>query len=233
MIARIDADVVAYKGITVCEGYFAQMRACTNIIDSILDYLQPDEFELVLSGPGNFRKLLDPTYKAGRPPKPPTLHDIRNYFIKYYPTVVTRGEEADDYLAATQTEDSVIVSNDKDMLTIPGHHLRLNKSWERVYVTQEEAEFNFFLQCLIGDEIDNVPGLLNPEKSHWAKPPNFTKKTATEVLEGKDKVGMFETVKDLYHQVHGEDWFSKLDLTARLLWLKRSPTSEYYDLIRL
>jgi hypothetical protein len=230
MIARIDADIVAYKGLTVCEGFFAQMRACENYLQSILDFLEPTSYEMVLSGSNNFRKALYPEYKAHRPPRPPNLYDIRQYFIKYHPTVVTEGQEADDYLASMQDENSIICSSDKDMLTIPGNHLRIMpKSWEQIYVSEEYADFRFFLQMCTGDSADNVPGLPNPAKSHWTKPPCFTEPTATEILKDKSKAEMQSTVIGLYQQVYGDDWFERYDLTASLLYLRRGEGSNYTE----
>jgi DNA polymerase-1 len=49
----------------------------------------------------------------------------------------------------------VIVSEDKDMLGIPGLHLRGTEFTE---VSEHQADLNVFSQALIGDTTDNYPG---------------------------------------------------------------------------
>jgi DNA polymerase-1 len=49
----------------------------------------------------------------------------------------------------------VIASVDKDMLTIPGYHLR---NGEIIEVSRAQADRNFYTQVLVGDATDNYPG---------------------------------------------------------------------------
>ena len=49
----------------------------------------------------------------------------------------------------------MIVSVDKDMLTLPGLHLR---DGELVEISRLEADRNFYRQVLTGDASDNYPG---------------------------------------------------------------------------
>lgn len=63
--------------------------------------------------------------------------------------------EADDVLGVFYEEGDVIVSIDKDMLTIPGLHLRDGEVRE---VSRLEADRNFYGQVLTGDSTDGYPG---------------------------------------------------------------------------
>jgi DNA polymerase I len=63
--------------------------------------------------------------------------------------------EGDDVLGILYEPGDVIVSSDKDMLTIPGLHLRDGLIHE---VSRGEADLNFYTQVLTGDAADNYPG---------------------------------------------------------------------------
>jgi DNA polymerase-1 len=66
--------------------------------------------------------------------------------------------EADDVLGVFYEEGDVIVSIDKDLLTIPGLHLRDGEVRE---VSRLEADRNFYGQVLTGDSTDGYPGCPN------------------------------------------------------------------------
>jgi DNA polymerase I len=70
--------------------------------------------------------------------------------------------EGDDMLGLAYAPGDVIVSEDKDMLSLPGLHLRglglLGGAGELVEVSQAEADRWFFTQTLTGDSADNYPG---------------------------------------------------------------------------
>jgi DNA polymerase-1 len=63
--------------------------------------------------------------------------------------------EGDDVLGVLYEEGDVIASIDKDMLTLPGLHLR---DGEVLEVSRLEADRNFYGQVLTGDTSDNYPG---------------------------------------------------------------------------
>ena len=75
----------------------------------------------------------------------------------------------------------VIVSFDKDMLTLPGLHYR---NGEVVEVSLEEADRAFFTQALTGDAADNYPGC-----------PTVGPKTAEKAL------AHWSTERDLWREV--------------------------------
>ncbi len=110
----------------------------------------------------SFRYSLWPNYKANRKAnrKPAGYGELmkwakesaagRGWFVATLPEV-----EGDDVLGLACQPGDVIVSEDKDMLSLPGLHLRAG---EFVEVSQAEADRWFFTQALTGDSADNYPG---------------------------------------------------------------------------
>lgn len=216
--ALIDLDTVLYRCLfaTSKQNYYAQLRACDNSVNAILDNLAPSEYELVLSGGNNFRKKIDPTYKANRKPesRPTYLHDAMKYFTKYWHAVVTDGIEADDYIAINSNGDSVVVSNDKDFnqLGVPIYN------WTKGDLfLPEDPMYYWYSQLLTGDAADNVVGIrgIGPVKAE----------KALKHLTNEERL---LKVQEFYQQEFGDGWYVKFDINARLLWLKRTYIDEYY-----
>jgi 5'-3' exonuclease len=130
-------------------------------MENILDKLQPDEGYVYLTGSNNFRKLVDPLYKANRDPadRPTHLEAARNYLIQEYGAIMCNGYEADDGIGINYKENmGTVVSIDKDLKQIPGQHYDWVKD-EALIVNFDEANLNFWRQMLIGDKTDNVFGI--------------------------------------------------------------------------
>ena len=70
-------------------------------------------------------------------------------FFEKYDLVKKLFKEADDVLGilGTANPDTIIWSEDKDLLTVPAQHW-LND--EVVTITEAEANYNFFYQTLVG-----------------------------------------------------------------------------------
>jgi DNA polymerase-1 len=81
-----------------------------------------------------------------------------------------RDVEGDDVLGILYKEGDVIVSTDKDMLTLPGLHYR---SGDFLEITRREADIAFYCQALVGDASDHYPGC-----------PGYGPVTATKLLAG-------------------------------------------------
>ena len=110
----------------------------------------------------SFRKGLWPAYKENRRKmrRPAGYQQLMEWAQKAGPArgwgVATLEEvEGDDVMGVLCGPDDVIVSADKDMLTIPGQHFR---DGDLVRVDRREADYNFFRQVLTGDASDNYPG---------------------------------------------------------------------------
>lgn len=152
-----------------------------SVIRGILDDTGADDYIIFLSSGENFRNSLATIleYKANRKDAPKPVHyaAIWEYLQKEYNTYVCQSIEADDALALCQTEDSVIVSIDKDLLQIPGRHF----NWVRhgttdadgkevsgkILVAPEVGIKKLYQQVLTGDPTDNIPGIrgLGPVKA--------------------------------------------------------------------
>jgi DNA polymerase-1 len=117
------------------------------------------KYYLCFSGPDNFRKKLYPDYKKNRTRKPMCYGYLRDKLFTTDPCISYDVLEADDVMGIMQTSgkygNTMIVSDDKDMLTIPGKHWR---GGVVITVTEEGAYRNFLTQVLTGDTADGYPG---------------------------------------------------------------------------
>ena len=115
---------------------------------------------LCFSSERNFRKEVNPEYKANRTqPKPVLYHEMVEKCRRLYDTETWDGLEADDVLGILSDEYSVIVSGDKDLLQIEGYHLNLIDPEDGIhYVDEKSADFLFKVQCLSGDSTDGYYG---------------------------------------------------------------------------
>lgn len=122
-----------------------------------------NRMELFLTGIGNFRDRIATIkeYKGNRDPDAKPFHykSLRRYLQNKWGAKVVDGYEADDQLAmiATADRDVVMVSVDKDLLTVPGRHYHFQK---KLLFDQspEEARASFYRQLITGDPVDNIGG---------------------------------------------------------------------------
>lgn len=154
-------------------------RSVEDRLSAILTATGAEDSRVCLSGRDNFRQHVEPTYKANREDsdKPIHLDDVTTYMCESIGAFYIPYMEADDYLGIAQYADwekcsspeectTVVVTIDKDLDTIPGHHYN-PVTGEAYYLTSEEADYNFWRQMLIGDRADNIKGVvgLGPKKS--------------------------------------------------------------------
>jgi DNA polymerase-1 len=176
-VAVIDADIILYKACRVAETevdfgndqwvLWSNLNLVKTIIDDqvdlIVDQMEADRSLLCFSDVNNFRKDVNPEYKANRKGgrKPLAFKPALQFCKDTYPYRVFTNLEADDtigIIGTTENEnDYVIVSEDKDLLTIPGLHWDFNL--KKIFsLDEEEADFNFYKQALMGDTVDNYKG---------------------------------------------------------------------------
>ena len=112
---------------------------------------------------GYFRSEIYPTYKAGRAGtnKPVGYWALCSRIMSEFRGFQWPRLEADDIIGILATRyptESLIISGDKDLKTIPGPHYDfLHKSFQNI--STEEAEHNFLLQCIMGDSTDGYSGI--------------------------------------------------------------------------
>lgn len=149
-----------------------------SFVDDLRETLKGDRVYFILSDrTENFRKQLDPTYKANRKsPKPELWETLRTYVETGdhgYPVRMFPRLEGDDVLGMmathpTQGPKSIMVSIDKDMRTIPGRLYLYNKpSLKVIHTSREDAHHFHMLQTLMGDAVDGYKGIpgVGPKKA--------------------------------------------------------------------
>lgn len=116
-----------------------------------------------------YRREIFPEYKLNRAERPelPLIPILKEYATSVYGTTEEKGLEADDVLSIWATSKEafggrrkVLVSIDKDMLTIPGANIYNPDHPDRGIVTptREEADRFHLHQTLTGDSVDNYKG---------------------------------------------------------------------------
>jgi 5'-3' exonuclease len=175
MRALIDGDIVVYRGAASAnedEQWIAQARA-DQMIQDILADTGATSYSVYLTGSGNFRREIAPSYKANRPDsRPKHWEAVREFLVTQHKAVVCNGFEADDQLGIDQDKThgaTVICSIDKDLLQIPGKHYNFVK---KVFqdVTYDEGIKALYIQSLVGDRSDNIFGVqgIGPVKAEKA-----------------------------------------------------------------
>jgi DNA polymerase-1 len=157
----IDGDIVCYRACCGPDSWSDPEVGINSVLDTLSNVFEETtvyDHEIYFSGENNFRKKIYPEYKANRRnmERPPSLLLVKQHFIHYADQVADE-LEADDLLGLNQTEDTCIVSIDKDMLTIPGWHYNFVKK-EYTYISPYFSRYLFYTQLLTGDPSDNVKG---------------------------------------------------------------------------
>ena len=224
MQALIDQDLLCYRCAASAENddLGIALYRIDELLDNILNKTQASSYRAFLTGPNNFRKQIDPVYKANRvAPKPRHLKDLQEYSLeKLSAEFAPESLEADDALAIYQTDDTIICSLDKDLLQVAGKHFswEINgKGWTRPDTFLEQTELEglrlFYKQCLKGDTSDNVKGI-----------EGLGEKKATKLLaDCSSDIEMFNQVRDLY----GND--DEFIMNASVLWILRSLDDSWKD----
>ena len=115
----------------------------------------------------NFRLDVLPTYKGNRAStvRPEYLAQVKQYLEDNYPSYRRDRLEADDIMGILSTHPSlvkgkkVIVSEDKDMQTIPGLLFNPNKDTTVRSIARIQADRYHMYQTLIGDPTDGYTGI--------------------------------------------------------------------------
>lgn len=177
-VALIDGDEAIYKATvikvedtdweaeTICDRpptFEEALAAFDRIVTAWTDAAGCDSAILCLSPRerGLFRRGIYPQYKGARGEKPEQykpledwLHENRSEEIVWHP-----GLEADDVMGFMSGLGFVIVSNDKDMKTVPGK-LYITGKQQLVTITPSRADWQWMYQTLMGDSTDGFNGCL-------------------------------------------------------------------------
>lgn len=200
----IDADMLLFRTMAACEiesnlgdevwVRWAELNTVRSefweTIDEWLERWPMANYKLCWTGPSAFRKRIAPDYKANRAALlKPIGYKVMKRELLDEPTSFLHDEiEADDWLGLLAGalreagEEPIIVSGDKDLDQVPGHHwwpwgIKKKESeglgvlqWDNELmpiedrkaiewtVGQDYSEKFFYKQVLIGDSTDNIPG---------------------------------------------------------------------------
>jgi hypothetical protein len=225
MKALVDADILVYRFGFASEGDPAEfaLARLSEFLDNLSMQEGIDEVWGYLTGKGNFRNEIAITapYKGTRvAEKPYHFQLLREYMERAWGFEVVDGMEADDAIGIeayrNEPEETIIVSIDKDLNMIRGHHYNFVKE-EKYFVTEEEAIRNFYLQILTGDKVDNIKGLqgIGPVKS---------KKLLADC---NTELEMYEAVLKAYD---GDE--ARVLENARLLWILREEKQVWHPPVK-
>jgi len=177
----LDGDIIAYKFALACQETirWGDGLETTRIIEdeekiklSMVHYIQELEQKLgatrsiaCISHEDNFRKHILPTYKANRSniKKPLLLNVFKDYLSNAYTGYKRPKLEADDVMGILSTSNiikgkKIIVSEDKDMQSIPGLLYNPRKDDKPRLISTHQADSYHLLQTLTGDPVDGYTG---------------------------------------------------------------------------
>lgn len=175
----IDGDVLAYQSAFIAqaniqwEGELWTTHSdlalaknwCIERFEMFKEKTGADAFVIAISDKNNFRRKLNPLYKANRRSKfaPIGLSPMRDWMAEEYGTVIYPNLEADDTIAIMATdltpdEERIIVSIDKDFKSVPCTFYDFNRD-EIHDVSVEDANKYHLMQTMAGDPVDGYKGI--------------------------------------------------------------------------
>jgi hypothetical protein len=188
------------------------------VIENVLERFHPD-CTIFIQGEGNFRDEIATIkpYKGNRSShKPKYFVEIKDYLIDRWKAIQVNSQETDDAIGILQMDNtdkySVIVSNDKDLMTIPGWHYNWVRD-ELAYQTMQNANKFFWWQMLVGDTTDNIPGIAG-----------IGPKTADKLFKDQSVEECRRIVQEQYQRQYGEGWELAYREIGTLLYILRHPT---------
>lgn len=215
-------------------------------IQSIIERCGANEYEVYLTGPGNFRfdiATIKP-YKGNRASiqKPYHWGTVSRRLLSKWGARVVEGIEADDALALRATEatragiDCVIASRDKDLRQVPCKHYSWacgeNQPEIPVYDVDELGSIEAVAHHAPSGTYYTLKGmglkffygqiLVGDSTDNIPGCPRVGPVKALEILQHcENEEQMFERVAREYLKRYGDGWKSALEENARLLYLIR------------
>jgi len=173
-IAILDADIIIYKAACWAEAqHITSEDQLRDRLRTDLNYWTPPNLHRIIlafscSRSDNFRKDFWPKYKENRnnKEKPVYLKQAKEIVSQlavdeFNSRVVTKPRlEADDLIGIGMSSNTMIgVSLDKDIRSCPGWYWNPEKTDFPTLITQNNADYWFHKQWLMGDSTDNIPGI--------------------------------------------------------------------------
>lgn len=215
----VDHKVVEYEKHLDVLPEAAFYSICNRLLYMIQNKLDGAELQLYVSGETNFRTDIATfaKYKGNRDKaEKPVYYDMAKVYWTEKSTGVSVGEEADDVLGIMANYlqkanwSPVVCSIDKDLDMIPGRHYNWDK--QLLYeVDADTADWWFWMQMLMGDTADNIPGVKG-----------YGPKKAEKALEDLTPKARREVVEAIYRKAWGQLWEKAMTEIGQLLWMRRN-----------
>ena len=198
------------------------IQTMSNYISEIISDLSEyyTDHQLYLTGSSNFRTevAVSQPYKGSRPARKPVHKDLlREYMLDTWKAELSDNMEADDCIAIKSTElehKSIICSLDKDFLQIPTKIYDYTKKIMKEVDERSATEW-LYRQALMGDRVDNIPGI------HGVGP----KKAEKALADWETERELYERCLKLYEE--NELDADRLYESLQLLYLLRSTDDRY------
>ena len=223
MIGIVDSDSILYRA---CWKVKDLEEAKEKYLDVLKIYMTEgwcDSATCFVKGNDNWRYKVFSDYKAHRGTGNPDMNmevmkELVEWLGKERLAIRSHGMEADDLVRRKAVKcdqrdlNYVVISADKDLDCIAGRHIRpSNKGDLKEYtVTQEEADYNYYIQVLVGDMTDNI------------KSPNrLGAKTAEKILKSTSRGEWKNAIEREYKERCGDEWLHALMFTGSLIHIQR------------
>ena len=215
-IAILDGDILAYRA-----SFWAEAEGIEYLEGRLMDDVDlwtPHGMDKVIialscSRVDNFRRDTWPDYKMHREDThtPEGLREALTCLKDQFDVRRAPRLEADDMMGIMMSSGKgVAVSIDKDMLTVPGWLWNPDKmKTGPELITEEEADFRYHVQWIMGDTTDNYKGIYR-----WG-PKKAEKYLKASLEEG---LALSEAVRKLYaeHDLD-DDYCEAMGICARIL----------------
>jgi len=230
MRALVDGDVIMYLSIWGCESQEEALEKFDSIFTDVTEAVFSTKVLMAFGGPLNFRKDIYPDYKRSlsrvksKSNRPDFFYSFKDALCQREDSIMCDGYEADDQVRMWAFEceanniPSVVISVDKDLDCIVGTHF--NPRTRKIYnVSEEEANFHYWKQILMGDPVDNIPGVEGIGKVY-----------SHQILsDAKDKNIKFKlAVCYEYYKKYGSEGYEKLLFNGKLIHIWRWHGDHFY-----
>lgn len=223
-------------------------------IQSIIERTGSNEFEVFLTGPGNFRfdiATIAP-YKGNRNAveKPYHWQTVSDRLLSHWGARVVEGVEADDALAIKGRWHNdrglsyVIASRDKDLRMVPCSHYSWACGENQPEIPVYKVDGLGEIECRTREYVNNKGKTVKTHKlignglrffygqlltgdsvDNIKGCPNVGPVKAVELLQHlTTEKEMYQSVAAMYHLRYGDEWQPALVENARLLWLIQDPS---------
>ena len=188
-------DGIVTTHVNLEEMYRQADKVIDNLTTTILAGSVADVTICLSDRSNNFRKKIFSEYKMQRKKnrKPLGYNQLEKYLRDKYEAVSYPTLEADDVIGILATDKTYhinfVASIDKDMKTIPCIYYNMDTEI-KTNINEETADFNFYIQVLTGDTVDNYKGC-----------PGIGPKKANNLLEGQKPADYWGIIVQAYKAV--------------------------------